>query len=284
MSTEPSPAQDQRTTKLDPHASSALPRLPERSATSLIDEQVEEMFANLEVNEYLAKCSRTIINESECERLQFLNQEIADLREQLDTAEDWDLHERTSLKYRIILHEEERNRMAKEAHTRALKDLRAREMRADRFDLIHEDIAWSEESISCLREKLKRASPEERTAILGQIKTYTDHIRKLLAQSARVATDPSVDWMAEPEPDLSSGPTVPQEQYESPDRQLEQPPSDATSRAAVRRPRDFQRPRTGRKAGRPRKARGARKCAAGTRPIELALKLASLLSSLATST
>ncbi len=257
--------------------------LPERSATSLIDEQIDQIFANAEVSEYLAKCSRTILGNADGQRVQFLNQEITDLRAQLDIAEDWDAYERTSLKYHIILYEEERDRMAREAHTRALRDLRAREMRADRFDLIHEDIAWSEESISCLREKLKKAAPEERSAIFAQIKTYTDHVRKLLAQSARVATDPSVEWMAEPELDLSSEATATQELFEPPHRPAERVHFETAPRAAVRHPGGSKRARTRRKPGRRRRTHCGCKGAARARSVNLVLELMSLLGSLATS-
>jgi hypothetical protein len=283
MSTERRPATQQSTTTLDPRFSSPPPCPPEQSATSLLDEQIEKIFANLEVNKYLAKCSRTIISEPESERLQFLNQEITNLREQLDTVEDWNLDECTPLKYQIILYEEERNRMAREAHARALKDLRAREMRSDRSELIREDLAWSELSISALREQLKKASPEERSSILDQLNTYADHVRTLLAQSVRVTTDPSVEWMAEPELEFPSAGSVSPGDSEPPNRLTEEERIDARSHVTARQPREPWGTRAPKKASRRQKTHGASKRTAGDRPIDAVLKLASLLSSLATS-
>lgn len=172
--------------------------LPEKSETSLLDDQIEEMIKTREINEYLAKCSRVILSDSESDRLQYLNQEIADLREELNVIEDWDAYAQVTLKYHIILYEEERNRVAQEAHRRALKDLLAREMRGDSLNLIYEELSWDHGQIEYLRKELKTATVEERPLLVSQLNRYSAHARNLLHQSARVVTDTAVSWMAEP--------------------------------------------------------------------------------------
>jgi hypothetical protein len=123
------------------------------------------------------------------ERLEFLNQEIVDLREQLDAIEDWDLYESVPLKHQIILYEYERNQLVGDHNRRVRGRLDETARRARRVDAVRDEIDWCENKIALLREEIRQSSNADAPELRKLLKGYEDYWHQLMRESGRLPDD-----------------------------------------------------------------------------------------------
>jgi hypothetical protein len=120
------------------------------------------------------------------ERLEFLNQEIVDLREQLAAVEDWDLYENMPLKHQIILYEYERRELVGDHNRRVRGRLDEAARRARRLDAVRDEIDWCENKIGLLREELRQSSNADAPELRKLLKGYEDYWDQLMRESGRL--------------------------------------------------------------------------------------------------
>jgi len=133
------------------------------------------------------------------ERLQLLNQEIVDLREQLAAVEDWDLYESAPLKHQIILYEDERNQLVGDHNRRVRRKLDETARRTRQVDAVRDEIDWCENKIGQLREDLRQSSNADSSELRKLLKGYEDYWDQLMRESGRLPSDcPTPSTVADP--------------------------------------------------------------------------------------
>lgn len=119
------------------------------------------------------------------ERLRFLNQEIANLRDALDGLDDWDLYESAPLKYQIMAYEDERARMARDCDQRRHREERAKDESRRRVDVLRDEIDWVERKMAELRMDMRGASRRDRREVRKLSHCYEQYWRQLMTDSGR---------------------------------------------------------------------------------------------------
>ncbi len=133
------------------------------------------------------------------ERLQFLNQEIVDLREQLAAVEDWDLYESAPLKHQIVLYEDERSRLVGDHNRRVRREMDETARRARRVDAVRGEVGWCEDKIGQLREELQQSLNDDSSELRKLLKGCEDCWDQLMRERCRLPRDcPTARSAADP--------------------------------------------------------------------------------------
>jgi len=211
------------------------------------------------------------LDDDKQERLQFLNQEIANLRGELDALEDWDYYESAPLKYQILVYVDERSKMAGDFQRKTERTIRDAAEEAwkvngsarqpKKVDSIRDEIDWVSAKIRELIRTLLTARPEDRSTIRNLLKAYKTYWEELMTSSGRIRI---------PKPDQR------EVEYKKHREETSVPVrGGASKRKTHRRPLE-------RKSRRSRRTPQSRETSHSERPIVLSLKMLSKLTKLAT--